>query len=536
MLGGMQQGKLLVTNLLDHVEREHAGREIVSYWADGSLTRSNWGAVGQDARRCAKALQKLGIGKGDRVATLAMNHVHHLVSWYGIIGLGGILHTVNPRLFEEQLVYIFNHAEDRVLLFDKMFTPIVEKLKPQLQSIEHFIQFDGERGDYSTFRELIDAEDAQFDWVAMEENDPVGLCYTSGTTGNPKGVLYENRSNVLHAITEVQPDAMDMSNRTVMLPVVPMFHANAWGLPFAAAVVGAKLVFSASNEATVLWRLIREEKVTHSAGVPTVWLSMFADMDANGGDYGQLKVVVIGGSACPRAMIERFMQRDIRVAHAWGMTETSPIGTMGSFPARWDSLSFDEQVDIVAKQGRPPMGVELRVVDDEGVLLPRDGKSSGRLQVRGPWIIQRYFKAEADAADADGWFDTGDVALIYPDGTMQITDRAKDVIKSGGEWISSIELENAAVGCPGVAEAAAVGVYHPKWDERPLLLIVRKPGAELSAEDVIAYLTDKVAKWWLPDEVKFVDDLPHTATGKILKRALRDEYKDYQLASIAANG
>lgn len=293
------------------------------------------------------------------------------------------------------------------------------------------------------------------------------------------------------------------------------------------------MVFSASNDAAVLWKLIREEGVTHSAGVPTVWLSMFADLDANGGDYGKLGVVVIGGSACPRSMIERLMKNGVRVAHAWGMTETSPIGTAGSLPANWDELNFDEQVDVICKQGRPPFGVELRVIDEEGNVAPRDGKTSGTLEIRGPWIVQRYYRADEDAVEDDGWFDTGDVSVLHPDGTMQITDRAKDVIKSGGEWISSIELENAAVGCPGVAEAAAVGVYHPKWDERPLLLVVRKPGSDVSQADVIEYLDDKVAKWWLPDEVKFVDELPHTATGKILKRTLRDEYKDYKLKSLA---
>lgn len=531
MLGGMQTGKLLVTNLIDHAAREHAGRELVSYWADGSLTRSSWGEVGRDARKFAQALRRLGMRKGDRIATLAMNHLHHLSCWYGTAGVGGVLHTVNPRLFEEQLVYIFNHAEDRVVLFDKIFTPIVEKIKPQLKYVEHYIQFDGESTDYPTYRDLVDAEDGDFCWEEMEELDPVGLCYTSGTTGNPKGVLYTHRSNVIHAITEVQPDVMNLATRSVMLPIVPMFHANAWGIPFAAAAVGAKLVFSASNDAAVLWKLIREEKVTHSAGVPTVWLGMFADLDSNGGDYGALKTVIIGGSACPRAMIERLMKAGIRVGHAWGMTETSPIGTTGAYPANWDELGFDERVDVICMQGRPPFGVELRVVDPAGKELPRDGKSSGELQIRGPWIIRRYFQAERDAVGGDGWFDTGDIALLHGDGTMQITDRAKDVIKSGGEWISSIELENAAVGCPGVAEAAAVGVYHPKWDERPLLIIVRKPGAEVSADDVTSYLADKVAKWWLPDEVVFVDSLPHTATGKILKRALRDTYKDFKLST-----
>ena len=530
----MQGQPLLVTSLIDHAEREHAAREIVSRWADGSMTRSTWGEVGKDARRFAAAMTKLGLTKGDRIATLAMNHGHHLVSWYGSAGLGGVLHTVNPRLFDEQLVYIINHAEDRVLFFDAMFLPIVERLRSQLPTVEHFILFDAPaQGDYKSYRDLIDAEDDSFQWVELDERDPVGLCYTSGTTGNPKGVLYEHRSNVIHAITEIQPDVFDLSNRSVVLPIVPMFHANSWGVPFAAATVGAKLVFSATNDAQVLCDLMHAEGVTHSAGVPTVWIAMFAHMDKTGMGYGNLARVIIGGSACPRAMIERFMKDDIEVAHAWGMTETSPIGTMGKRPWNWDAMSFDEKVDNIAKQGCPPFGVELRVVDDEDNVLPRDGETSGRLQIRGPWIIQRYYRADEDAADGDGWFDTGDVAVLHPDGTMQITDRAKDVIKSGGEWISSIELENAALGAPGVQEAAAVGVYHPKWDERPVLLIVAKPGAEVSEAGVISYLGDKVAKWWLPDEVIVVDELPHTATGKLLKRQLRDDYKDYKLKSLA---
>lgn len=533
-MSGMQSQPLLVTSLIDHAAREHGPREIVTHWADGRETRTDWAGVGRDARRFASAMSGLGLGKGDRIATLAMNHAHHLVSWYGSAGLGCILHTVNPRLFDEQLVYIINHAEDRVLLFDLVFLPIVERLRSQLPTVEHFILFDAPARDgYASYQDIL-GDDDNFAWVTLDERDPVGLCYTSGTTGNPKGVIYEHRSNVIHAITETQPDVFDLSNRSAILPIVPMFHANSWGIPFAAAAVGAKLVFSATNDAATLCRLIHDEGVTHSAGVPTVWIAMFAHMDATGADYGKLTRVIIGGSACPRAMIERFMRAGIDVGHAWGMTETSPIGTMGKRPWNWDEMSFDERVDVIAKQGCPPFGVELRIVDDEDVQLPRDGVSSGRLQCRGPWIIRRYFRSDEDATGPGDWFDTGDVAVLHPDGTMQITDRAKDVIKSGGEWISSIELENAAVGAPGVQEAAAVGVYHPKWDERPILLVVRKPGMETSEAEIIAYLGDKVAKWWLPDEVIFVDELPHTATGKLLKRQLRDEYKDYELRSLTA--
>jgi acyl-CoA synthetase (AMP-forming)/AMP-acid ligase II len=531
MLGGMQSVELRVTRLLDHAAREHGAREVFTRWADGSETRSNWAGVAHDAKRCAQALVRMGMKPGDRIATLAMNHGRHLAAWYGAMGMGGVLHTVNPRLFDDQLVYIVNHARDRVLFYDRAFQPIVDRLRDQWPTIEHYVVFDPAAGE-DGFETLIAAEDGHYSWHEGSERDPCGLCYTSGTTGNPKGVLYEHRSNVIHAYALLQPDVFDMSARAVALPVVPMFHANAWGLPFGGAAAGAKLVFSATNDASVLWALIRNEKVTHTAGVPTVWLQMFNDLDTKGGDYAKLRHVVIGGSAAPRAMIERFMREGIHVAHAWGMTETSPIGTMGARPWNWDDLSFDEQVDMITKQGRVPFGVELRVVDDEDNVLPRNGVASGRLQIRGPWIIQRYFEAEVDATDADGWFDTGDVAVMHPDNVMQITDRAKDVIKSGGEWISSIELENAAVGCPGVAEAAAVGVPHPKWDERPLLLVVRKPGSEVSEAEVIAYLGDKVAKWWLPDEVKFVDDLPHTATGKLLKRQLRDEYKSYRLRSL----
>lgn len=530
----MQGQPLLVTGLIDHAAREHATREIVTRWADGSVTRSNWGEVGKDARRLAAALVKLGMSKGDRIATLAMNHGHHLVSWYGTAGMGGILHTINPRLFDDQIIYIINHAEDRVLFLDAAFLPIIDRLRDKMPSVEYFVLFDAPaQPGYLSYRDLIDAEDGSFPWVEMDERDPMGLCYTSGTTGNPKGVLYEHRSNVIHAITGIQPDVLDLSNRSVMLPIVPMFHANSWGVPYAAATVGAKLVFSATNDAATLCDLMQQEGVTHSAGVPTVWLSMFAHMDATGMDYGKLFRVVIGGSAAPRSMIERFMKAGVNVGHAWGMTETSPIGTTGKRPWNWDDMSFDEQVDVICRQGCPPFGVELRIVDDQGKELPRDGVTSGSLQCRGPWVIQRYFRADEDATEADDWFDTGDVAVIHPDGAMQITDRAKDVIKSGGEWISSIELENAAVGAPGVQEAAAVGVFHPKWDERPLLLVVPKPGAEVTAEAVTAHLQDKVAKWWLPDEVVIVDSLPHTATGKLLKRQIREDYKDYQLKSLA---
>ena len=536
MLGAMQDWSLRVTHLVDHAAREYGTREIVTRWADGSETRSNWAGVRHDAIRMTQALRRLGIGKGDRIATLAMNHARHLVSWYGAVGVGGVLHTINPRLFEGQLEYIANHAEDRVLLYDAAFAPLVEAMKPRWTTIEHYICYDpgpgvGDIG----FEDWIGAEDGQADWADGDEREPCMLCYTSGTTGDPKGVLYEHRSTMLHAMAGLGPTVFDFDTRSVMLPVVPMFHAASWGLPWSGAASGIKFVFSAVNDAKVLCELMQREQVTHSAGVPTVWLAMFQHMDATGETLPSLRQAVIGGSAAPRFMIERLMRDGVNVAHAWGMTETSPIGTTGARTADWDSLSFDQQVDIKAMQGRVPFGVELRVVDldDPTKVLPRDGRSSGALQVRGPWVVKRYFKAERDATDADQWFDTGDVAVIHPDGTLQLTDRTKDVIKSGGEWISSVELENAAVAHPAVAEAAAIGIAHPKWDERPILVVVRKPGVQTSADEIRTFLAGKVARWWLPDAIEFVDAIPHTGTGKISKKDLREQFRDYRLADAA---
>ena len=528
MLGGMQDFELRVPRLIDHAMREFPDREIVTHWADGRETRTNWGGIARDAKRLAQAFEAMGMKPGDRIATLAMNHSRHLVAWYGAIGMGGVIHTINPRLFDEQLVYIANHAEDRVLLYDRQFQPLVDRLKSQWTTIERYICFDDDGPD--GFERLIAGYSPDYRWHEGPERDPCMLCYTSGTTGNPKGVLYEHRSTMLHAMAAVMPSLMNLSSAAVILPVVPMFHAAAWGLPFAGALSGTKFVYACVNDPAVLCRLMNDEKVTHSAGVPTVWLSMFQHIDATGEAPRYLQQVTIGGSAAPRAMIERIMGMGAVVKHLWGMTETSPIGTAGCQPPHWDEMDREAQIDFISKQGQIPFGVELRVIDDEGAVQPRDGVSSGRLQIRGPWVIKRYFKAPADAIDAEGWFDTGDVSVLHPDGTMQITDRAKDVIKSGGEWISSVDLENAAVGCPGVAEAAAIGVHHPKWDERPLLLIVRKPGSDVTAAEITAHLGRHVAKWWLPDEILFVEELPHTATGKLLKTALREAYKDYRLA------
>ncbi len=525
LIGGMQDWSLRVTHLIDHAARECGSREIVTRWADGTIERTDWAGIARGARKLAQALHAMQIMPGDRVATFAMNHHRHLIAWYGVIGCGGVIHTINIRLFDEQLIYIINHAEDRVLLYDAQFAPVIERLKPQLTSVEHFICFD------TDFVPLLDAQSGDYDWHDGDERDPCMLCYTSGTTGHPKGVLYEHRSTMLHAMAEIAPSVFDLSPRAVLLPVVPMFHAASWGLPFAGAAAGVKFVFSVTNDAPTLHGLFIDEGVTHSAGVPTVWLAIFAHLDATGADLGRMRTVTIGGSACPRAIIERLMAMGIRLNHAWGMTETSPIGTMGAPSAGWDALSFDEQIDEACRQGRVPFGVELRIVDGNGDVLARDGTVSGNLQVRGPWVVKRYFKADSDAVDSSQWFDTGDVAILHPDGTMQITDRSKDVIKSGGEWISSVELENAAMGCPGVAEAAAIGVPHPKWDERPILLVVPRPDADVSPADIRAYLSARVATWWLPDEILFVESLPHTGTGKIMKAELRARYKDYRRAA-----
>ena len=525
MLGGMQDWSLRVTHLIDHAARESGTREIVTRWADGTLERTSWAGVAHDARRLAQGFAAMGLKPGDRVATLAMNHHRHLASWYGAIGFGGVIHTVNTRLFDEDLIYIMNHAEDQVLLYDAVFQAVVDRLKPHLTTVKRYIIFD-DPGGYPAF---VSEQDGNYEWHDGDERDPCMLCYTSGTTGNPKGVLYQHRSTMLHAMAEIAPSVFELSATSVLLPIVPMFHAASWGLPFAGAGAGVKFVFSVTNEAPILHKLMIDEGVTHSAGVPTVWLAMFQHLDASGADLGKLKLVTIGGSAAPRAMIERLMGMGVRVSHAWGMTETSPIGTMGAPTANWDDLSFGERVDVVCKQGRPPFGVELRIVDEDGNVAPRDGVTSGRLQIRGPWVIKRYFKAEADATEDGQWFDTGDVSVLHPDGTMQITDRAKDVIKSGGEWISSVELENIAVGCTGVAEAGAIGIPHPRWDERPVLVVVKKPGADVTEAMMKDYLKDKIAKWWMPDAVLFVDELPHTGTGKIQKTALRAQFKDFKL-------
>jgi len=531
MLGAMQDWELRVTGLIDHAAQQHGKREIVTRYADGSEVRTDWAGIRRDALKMTQALRRLGVKPGDRIATLALNHSRHLVSWYGAVGAGGVLHTINPRLFDDQLEFIVTHAEDRVLIYDSLFQPLVDRLRGKWACVEKYICFDsGEQNVH--FEDWIAGEDGDTQWAQGSERDPCMLCYTSGTTGNPKGVLFEHRSTVLHSLMALSDDVLGLTTRSTVLPVVPMFHASSWGLPWAGAAAGAKFVYCQNNDPQALCDLIYGEKIDTLAGVPTVWQMLFQHVDANGGDLPPIRNMVVGGSKPPRSIVERMMKHGARVRQAWGMTETSPISTSTSPPWNWDDMTFEQQVDAMCKAGIVPFGVEIRCVDlgDPGKVLPRDGTTAGALQVRGHWVVKRYFKAEADAVDADQWFDTGDVAIIEPDGRLTLTDRTKDVIKSGGEWISSVELEGIAMGHPGLAEAAAIGIAHHKWDERPILVAVRKPGTDVTAEDVKAFLAGKIAKWWMPDAVEFVDEIPHTGTGKISKKDLREQFRDYRLA------
>lgn len=542
MLGQMQNWPLLVSKFLDHAAINHPTREIVSMLPEGGEFRYDYGGLSLRSKKCAQALARLGIELGDRVATLAWNTHRHMETWNGISGMGAVTHTVNPRLFPEQLIYILNHAEDRVLFLDITFVPLIEKIAGDLETIEHYVILVGKDHMPETslenavcYEEFIEAEDGNYQWPSFDENTACALCYTSGTTGNPKGVLYSHRSNFLHTLLALTGDTLGIGALSVILPVVPMFHANAWGIPYAASGAGAKLVLNGPHhDPEFLHNLIVREKVTVTAAVPTIWMGMLKYLKATGKDCGDLKIVTIGGSAVPRSMIKTFQDDyGVRVNHAWGMTETSPLGSLGSENGATQFLDEDSKLDIQCKQGRTVLGVEMCIKDDQGNILPRDGKSSGALMVRGPWVIDSYFKAgETPLLDDDGWFDTGDVSCIDEFGYMQITDRAKDVIKSGGEWISSIDLENAAVGHPAVAEAAVIGVYHPKWDERPLMVIVEEEGQSVSAAELTAFLADKVAKWWLPDDLQKVAELPHTATGKISKKELRDRFKDYRFPGV----
>ena len=544
MLGLMQDWPLLCHRIIDHAATYHAERPVISRSIEGPIHTTNYAAIRQRALKVAKRLEKDGVRFGDRVATLAWNSWRHLEAWYGILGIGAIYHTVNPRLFPEQIAFIVNHAEDRVLMTDMTFLPLLEKLAGKLPNIERYIVLtDAAHMPATSLRNAVPYEewiaevDDDFTWKSFDENTAAGMCYTSGTTDNPKGVLYSHRSNVLHAMMAALPDSKGLSSRDVAMPVVPMFHANGWSLAFSTPLVGATLVLpGAKMDGPSIYELLDTYKVTFTAAVPTVWLMLLQDLEKTGAKLPHLKRVVIGGSACPRAMTKTFNDvYGVEVIHAWGMTEMSPLGSLCTMKPEYAELTGEARLDIQQKQGHPPFGVEMKITDDAGKRLPWDGKTFGRLKVRGPAVAKSYFKGEGgNLLDAEGFFDTGDVSTIDPYGYMQITDRSKDVIKSGGEWISSIDLENLAVGHPKVAEAAVIGVKHPKWDERPLLVVVLKKGERASKAEILGFMQGRIAKWWMPDDVVFVDEIPHTATGKIQKLVLRENFKDYILPSAAA--
>ena len=539
MQGLMMDMPLLISDLIRHAERHHASGEIVSKAVeDGKLHRYTYRDAAARSQKLANALKSLGVAMHDRVATLAWNGFRHFEVYYAVAGSGAVIHTINPRLFADQITYIVNHAEDKVVFFDLSFAALVEKLAPQLKSVRHFVamtdraRMPKERiPNLVCYEELLEAGKAQFDWPSFDERTAACLCYTSGTTGNPKGALYSHRSTILHAYAAALPDALGISARDVILPVVPMFHVNAWGLPYYCALAGAKLVFPGQHlDGKSLHQLFESEEVTMSAGVPTVWLGLLNYMREQKLRFTTLQRVVIGGSACPPAMIRAFQDEfGVQVLHAWGMTEMSPLGTSGTLKAKHAKLGKAEREALQSKQGRAIYGVDLRVVGEDGRELPWDGKAIGDLHVRGPWVIESYFKGEGGNPLRDGWFPTGDVVNIDPEGYIQITDRSKDVIKSGGEWISSIDLENIAIAHPAIVEAAVIGIPHPKWDERPIVVAVKKPGQDVSKEDLLKFYEGKIAKWWMPDDVVFVNELPHTATGKLSKLQLRQQFKDYRL-------
>lgn len=544
MFGAMQDVPLLVNRILDHALVNHPEREIVSRLVEGNIHRETYADAHLRSRKLSQALQALGFGQGDVLATLAWNTHRHFEAWYAITGIGGVYHTLNPRLFAEQLSYIINHAGDKVIFTDLTFVPILEGIEKEIPNVKGIIiMTDAAHMPETTlsnahcYEDLIDGQSGDFNWVEVDERAPCGMCYTSGTTGNPKGVCYTHRSNVLHTLVGNSSDVMGLRSVDSLMPVVPLFHANAWGLAFGAPAVGAKIVNPGPNmDGESIYQLLTEEKVTFTAAVPTVWLMLMQHLETNKLDLPDLETVVIGGSAVPRVMLEKF-ERDygVSVKHAWGMTEMSPLGTIASFKAGMENMTFDEQMDIKVKQGRPPYLMEMKITDDDGNELPRDGKAFGHLMVRGPFVVGEYIKGDGgQILDEDGFFDTGDVATIDPLGFMQITDRSKDVIKSGGEWISSIEIENIAVGHEKVQEAAVIGIAHPKWDERPLLVVIKNEGAEVSKEEILGYLEGKIAKWWMPDDVVFVDEIPHTATGKIQKLTLRQQFEDYKLPTAEA--
>ncbi|EAS49174.1 medium-chain-fatty-acid--CoA ligase [Aurantimonas manganoxydans SI85-9A1] len=542
MQGLMQQWPLLCSKVIDHAATYHPLREVVSRSVEGPMHRTNYREVRARAMKLAQRLDREGIRLGDRVATMAWNTWRHLECWYGIVGIGAIYHTLNPRLFPEQIAWIMNDAEDRIIFADITFMPILEAIAPNVPSLEKIVVLtdaanlpETKLANVVAYEDWLAEADGDFAWKEFNENTAAGMCYTSGTTGNPKGVLYSHRSNLLHSMMAQQPDAMGLSSRDRVLPIVPLFHANGWGLAFSCPMAGAAMIMpGARMDGASVYEILTTEKVTFSAAVPTVWLMLLQHLEKVGGELPDLRKVVIGGSACPRAVTQKFQEvYGVQVIHAWGMTEMSPLGSLCTIKPEYQDLTGDALLDIEEKQGHPPFAVEMKVTDDENVERPWDGKTFGRLKVRGPAVASSYYKGTgAEAFDEDGWFDTGDVAHMDQHGYMQITDRAKDVIKSGGEWISTIDLENLAVGHPDVAEAAVIGLAHPKWDERPLMVIVRKEGRNVSREDILAYLDGKIAKWWMPDDVAFVDEIPHTATGKIQKMTLRDQFRDYRLPTI----
>ena len=538
MLGLMQDWPLLCHRIIDHAAANHGGRAVHSRAVEGPLHATTYAAIRTNALKLAKRLAADGIRLGDRVATLAWNTWRHLEAWYGIVGIGAIYHTVNPRLFPEQIAWIVNHAEDRVLLTDLTFVPLLEKLAERLPSIERFVVLTDAAHMPSTplrnavpYEQWIAEADDDFAWGRFDENTAAGLCYTSGTTGHPKGVLYSHRSNVLQAMAIAWTDVFGIAGNDVAMPVVPMFHANGWSIAFTAPMVGATLVMPGARlDGAAILELLTKYRVTCTAAVPTVWLALLQHLQASGGKLEHLRRVVIGGAACPRSIVKAFQETyGVEVVHAWGMTEMSPLGTVCTLKPEYAALAGEARIDLQTKQGQAPFTVEMKITDDLGAALPRDGTTSGRLKVRGPAVAKAYFKESGSALDAEGFFDTGDIATIDPHGYMQITDRAKDVIKSGGEWISSIAIENLAVGHPKVAEAAVIGVRHPKWDERPLLVVVLKAGQQASRAEILDFMRGKIAGWWMPDDVAFVAEIPHSATGKVMKTALREQFRDYVL-------
>jgi len=539
MKGLMMDTPLLISGIAEHAENFHGDREIVSVTVDNPRHRCTFRDALGRARQVGSVLQDSGLAQGDRVATIAWNDYRHLELYYGISGAGYVCHTINPRLFPEQLVFIINHAEDRWIFTDVMFVPLLEKLLPQIPNVERFVVLTDDAHMPETalpgaisYETLIAGGDRGYRWPRLDERTASALCYTSGTTGDPKGVLFDHRSTVLHAYAAVAPDVMGLSSRDTVLPVVPLFHVNAWGIPYSSMMTGSKLVLPGPKmgDGEALYELLDSEDVSIALGVPTVWLALLQYCEKAGKKLAKLEKTLIGGAAVPRSMIEKFYKvHGVEVRQGWGMTEMSPLGTVNVLKAGLETLSDEEKIDLATKAGRGLFGCELRIVDDEGTVLPWDGVAYGALQVRGPWVCSDYFKLEGSAGThtEDGWFETGDVATIDPRGYLAITDRTKDVIKSGGEWISSIELENTAMGHPAVAEAAVIGISHPKWTERPLLVVVRAEGKTLDKKEMLEYFEGKVASWWIPTDVAFVDELPHTATGKVKKIELRRQFADY---------